>query len=145
MGQTSPDVLSVEEWPFNIYHTSDISCCLSRCIAVKKQSTSDWLTAKRGTVGIPCSYMQCSYTQQDSAWIEGASWLSLMSFWLVANYIIFRTSHFFSWSSSLHFHNNKSWLEKHFNQVWLELNRAEQQALQPMRHPVEHSSKANAS
>jgi len=119
--QSSPDLLWVEECPFYIYQKWDISCCSSQCIPVNKETTLDRLTANRGTVAIPWSYTQCRYTQLDSAWIEGAHWLSLVPFWLVANYIIFRTSHFFSWSSSSLFHNSKSWLQKHFTQVRLDL------------------------
>jgi len=92
------------------------------------------------TVRIPCSYMQ-----QDSAWIERASWLSLIPFWLVAHYIIFSTSHFFSWSFSSRFYNSKLWLLKHFPEVWLELNRAEWQALHAMRHLGRHSSSIDTS
>jgi len=145
LGQTPPDVLSVEEWPFYIYQIWDFSCCSSLCLPVNEQTTSDQLTANRGTFGIPSSYMQCSYMPQHSAWIDGASWLSLITFWLVANYIIFRTSHYISRSSSSPFHNSKSWLQKQFNQMWLEPNRAESQALQPMYHPVRHSSDVDAS
>jgi len=143
--QTSPDVFSIEECPFCVYQIWDIICRSSRCIHVNKQTTSDRLTANGRAIGIPCSHMQCSYMQQNSAWIEGASWLSLIPFWFVANYIIFRTSHFFSWSSSSPFHNSKSWLQKHFNQVRLELNRAERQALEPMHPLVRHSSNADTS
>ena len=46
--------------------------------------------------------------QQDSAWIEHASWLLLILFWVVGMYILLRTSHFFSLSSSSSFHNSKS-------------------------------------
>jgi len=40
-----------------------------------------------------------SYVQQDSSCAERASWLLPMPFWLEANYIFLRTSHFFSLSS----------------------------------------------
>ena len=138
--QTSPDILAIEECPFYIYHKWDICCRSSRWIPANKQTTSDRRTAHRGTVGIPCSY-----TQPDSAWIEGASWLSLIPFWLLGNYRIFRTSHFFSWSCSSPFHNCMSWLQKYFNQVPVRPNRAEQQALRIIRHPVRHSSNADTS
>jgi len=94
--QTSPDVFSVKEWFVYIHKKWDISHRSIRCIPVNERTTSDLLTANRETVEIPCSYTLCSYKQPDSTWIEGASWLSLIPFWLVANYIIFRTSHFFS-------------------------------------------------
>jgi len=42
----------------------------------------------------------CSYKQQDSSWVERASWLLHISFWLEAAYVFLRTSHFFSLSSS---------------------------------------------
>jgi len=99
----------------------------------------------RATVGIPCSYMQCTSTQQDSAWIEHASWLSLIPFWLVTYDTIFSTSHFFSWSSSSCFYNSKPWLQKHFPQVRLEPNRAQRQALQAMLHSTRYSSSADTS
>jgi len=42
----------------------------------------------------------CGYTQQDSSWVYGTSWLLLIPFWHEANYIVLRTSHFFLLSSS---------------------------------------------
>ena len=42
----------------------------------------------------------CSYTLQASFCVECASWLLYIPFWLEANYIFLRTSHFFSLSSS---------------------------------------------
>jgi len=42
--QTSPDVLSFEEWPGYINETWDIRCHSSRCIPVNTQTTSDRLT-----------------------------------------------------------------------------------------------------
>jgi len=42
----------------------------------------------------------CSQMYQDSSWVECASWLLLIPFWLEANYIFFMTSHLFWWSSS---------------------------------------------
>jgi len=143
--QTSPDVLSVEECSLYIYQSWDIGCLSWQCIPVNTQTISDQLTTHHGTVGMPCSHPQCSHLQPDSAWIDGACWLSLIPFWLVANYKIFSTSHFFSWSSSSPFYNSKSSLQKHFNQVWLVPNLAEQQALQPMRDLVRHSSNADTS
>jgi len=143
MRQTSPDVPSVEECPFYICQTLVISCTSSRYIPANTQSWSDRLTAHRGSFGIPCSYMQCSYTHSDSAWIEVSRCLSLSPFWLVANYMIFRTSHFFSWSSSSPIHPSKSWLQKYFYQVRLKPNRAEWQALEMICHPVGHSSIAD--
>jgi len=41
-----------------------------------------------------------SYAQQDSSCAEWVSWLLCMPFWLEANYIFLRTSHFFWLSSS---------------------------------------------
>jgi len=41
-----------------------------------------------------------SHTQQDSSWVECAGWLLLIPFWLEANYIFLRTSHFLSLSTS---------------------------------------------
>jgi len=41
-----------------------------------------------------------SYTQADSSWVECPSWRSVSLFWLEANYIFLRTSHFFLLSSS---------------------------------------------
>jgi len=51
--QTSPDVLFVKECPFYIYQRSDFSHSSPQYIHVNKQATSDWLTANRGTMGIP--------------------------------------------------------------------------------------------
>jgi hypothetical protein len=45
----------------------------------------------------------CSNTWKDSSWVEGANWLLLIPFWLEANYIFLRTSHFFALSSSRHY------------------------------------------
>jgi len=41
----------------------------------------------------------CGHTQQDSSWVYGTSWLLLIPFWHEANYIVLRTSHYFSLSS----------------------------------------------
>jgi len=41
----------------------------------------------------------CSYTQADSSWVELPSWQLVSLFWLEANYIFLRTSHF-CWISS---------------------------------------------
>jgi len=41
-----------------------------------------------------------SYAQQDSSCVEQASWLLRMPFWLEANYIFLRSSHFISLCSS---------------------------------------------
>jgi len=138
--QTSPDIHSIKQCHFYIYHSWDFTCCSAQCFPVIKQTTSDWHTANRGTLGIPCSY-----TQQDLTWIDCASWLSLIRFWLLANFIIFRTSLFFSLSSFPPFHNRKPWLQKHVNQVQLDPNRAKRQTLHPMCHLVRHSSKADSS
>ena len=124
---------------------NDISCHSSPCIPVNNQTASHLLTANRGNVGICRSYTTCSYTHPESAWIQGASSLSLVLFLLVANYIIFRTSHFFSWSSSSPFNNSKWWLQKYRNHVRLKPNGAERQALQTMSHLVRHSSNADTS
>jgi len=53
--QTSPDFLSVEAFPVYIYHTWNFTCRSLQCIPANKQTTSDRLTANRGTVGIPCN------------------------------------------------------------------------------------------
>jgi len=42
----------------------------------------------------------CDHMQQVSSWVYGTSWLLLILFWHEANYIVLRTSHFFSLSSS---------------------------------------------
>ena len=42
--QTSPDILSVEERPFYIYQTWDISCRSSQCTPVTQQTTLDRLS-----------------------------------------------------------------------------------------------------
>jgi len=94
--QTSWDVLSLEWCPLYIYQTWDISCRSLQCIPVNKPTTLEWHNVNCGTFGIPSCYMQCSYRQPNSAWIGGASRLSIILCWHVANYIIFRTSHFFS-------------------------------------------------
>jgi len=74
---------SVEECRVYIYQAWDIRCHLSRYVPETKQATSDWLTAHHASLWIPGSYTQCTYTQQDSAGIEGACWLSLIPCWLV--------------------------------------------------------------
>jgi len=52
MKQTSPDVLSIEEYRFHIYQTWDISCHLLQCIPANKHTASNRLTAYRRTVEI---------------------------------------------------------------------------------------------
>ena len=42
----------------------------------------------------------CGHIQQDSSWVYGTSWLLLILFGHKANYIVVRTSHFLSLSSS---------------------------------------------
>jgi len=142
--QPSPDVFSVEKCALYIYQKWDISYRSSRYIPANKQTTSDRLTANCGTIGILCSYTRHRYPQPYSARIEGARWLSLVPFWFVAKYIIVRTSHFFSWTSSSPFHNSKSWLQNYFNQIRLKPNQAERQALQTIRHPMWSSSNKDA-
>jgi len=51
--EASPNVLSVENCPFYIYQSWDFSSCSLQYIHLNKQSTSDQVTAKRGTVRIP--------------------------------------------------------------------------------------------
>jgi len=46
------------------------------------------------------THATCSHTQQDSSWVEPASWLLLIPFWLEADCIFPRTSHFFLFSLS---------------------------------------------
>jgi len=41
--------------------------------------------------------------QQDSSWVDQASWLSVIPFWLEAYYIFFNSINFFWLSSSSHF------------------------------------------
>jgi len=45
----------------------------------------------------------CSYTKRDSSWVECASWLLLIPFWLDATCRFLSTSHIFSLSSSSSF------------------------------------------
>jgi len=52
--ESSPDILSVEEFPCEDYHACDFSCRSLRCIPANKDTTSAQLTANHGTVGIPC-------------------------------------------------------------------------------------------
>ena len=40
----------------------------------------------------------CGHIQQDSSWVYGTSWLRIVLFWHEPNYIVLRTSHFFSLS-----------------------------------------------
>ena len=42
----------------------------------------------------------CGHTQQNSSWVYTTSWLLVIPFWHEAYYIVLRTSHFFSLSSS---------------------------------------------
>jgi len=42
----------------------------------------------------------CGHMQQESSWVYGTSWLLHIPFWHESNYIVLRTSHFFSLSSS---------------------------------------------
>ena len=118
----------------------EISTLIQLDVPCKQRNNVGPTYWNRATVRIPCSH-----TQQDSAWIEPASWLSLIPFWLVAHYIIFSTSHFFSWSSSSHFYNCKPCPPKHFLQRRLEPNHAERQALHATTHLVRHSSNADTS
>lgn len=82
--------------------TSYISCHSSRGMPVNRPTTLDQPTVNHRTTAIRCGYTHCNFTLQDSAWMYSACWLSLTPCWLVTNYIIFRTSHIFSWSSSSH-------------------------------------------
>jgi len=128
-----------------MYQTWDISCRSSRCIAGNKYLTLDRCTTNHETIGNPRSYTLCLYTQQDSVSIDGASCLSLIEFWLVVNYIIFRTSHFFSSSSSSPFHYSNPWLQEQFNLLLLEPKWAEPQGFHAMRLTVIHSINADTS
>lgn len=49
----------------------------------------------------------CSRTQQDSSWVECASWLLLIPSWLEAYYVFLSTSHMFSLSFSCPFQHQK--------------------------------------
>jgi len=53
--QTSPDVLSCDEFPVYIWQSLDFGCHTPRVTPVSTQTSSDRLTANRGTVGNPCN------------------------------------------------------------------------------------------
>jgi len=138
--QTSPDILSVEDCPLYIYQTRDFSCRSWKCSPLNIPTISDRLTAIRRNIRIPCSY-----TQLGSTWMEYASWLSHIQFWLVANNIILIASHFLSLSPSSPVHNSKSWLHKHLSQVRLDPNWAVRQVPHHMHHRMKHSTNTDTS
>jgi hypothetical protein len=65
VGQTSPDDLSVAEFPLYIYQTRDISCRSPQCIPANKQTNKHYRTDLLQIVGLLESFRTCSDTQQD--------------------------------------------------------------------------------
>jgi len=72
-----------------------INCCLS--LYTKTHHWPDILHIT-GWWETPAT---CSYTQQDSSWVDHASWLSLIPFWLDCNYTFLRPLHFLLLSSAI--------------------------------------------
>jgi len=95
--QTSQDILSLKDHPVDIWQLWDFGCCRHLFLPVNKQSTLDGLAATSWVVATSAS---CSYIPQDSSSVGCASWLLLIPFWLDVDYTFFRTSQFFSISSS---------------------------------------------
>jgi len=87
----------------------------------------------------------CSYTQQNSSWIENASWLSLIRFWPVDNNICVRTSHIFLLPLFSPIYGTKSWLHKSLSQVQVDLNRGKRQTLLQTCHLLRHSCNTDTS
>jgi hypothetical protein len=100
VGQTSPDDLSVAEFPLYIYQTRDISCRSPQCIPANKETNKHDRTDLLQIVGLLESFRTCSDTQQDVSWVERPSWQSFIPLWPVAYYIFLKTFHFSLSSSS---------------------------------------------
>jgi len=98
--QTSPDDLSIAEFPFYIYQTCDISCRSLQCIPAHKQTNKHHRTDLLQIAGQLESLPTCSDTQQDVSWVERASWQSFIPLWPVDYYIFLRNFHFSLSSSS---------------------------------------------
>jgi len=96
---TSPDDLSVIEFPFYIYQTQDISCRSLQYIPANKQTNKHHRTDLLQIAWPLESPATSSDRQQDIPWVERASWQSFIPLWPGAYYIFLRTVHF-SWSSS---------------------------------------------
>jgi len=83
--------------PF-LSHTHEIPAVLHHCISPSTHP-QHW-TYMVLIAGWLATRATGSYAQQDSSWVDWASWLLRMPFWLEANYIFLSTSHIISWSSS---------------------------------------------
>ena len=86
-----------------------------------------------------------SQMQRDSSWVEHASWLLIIPFWLEANYIFLRTSTSFCNHLPLLFQNRKSWLQKRFSMARVDPKQADQWALDPMWDWQVHSNNVDTS
>jgi len=83
-------------------------CNMNVISAVVHFNLSLWTNIQHRTdslqiAGLLESPVTSSYTQADSSWVESPSWQSFSAFWIEANYIFLRTSHFFWLSSSAPF------------------------------------------
>jgi len=141
--QTSPDVLSVKEYPVYIYQTWDYSCRSPQYIPANHQTTSDQLTAHGGTIAKPCNLqlyavgfvlsIMCKLAVPHSI----VTWSSL---YIPQDFPLLNRYHL-----PHPFLNSKSGLQKHLSQVPLDPNRAKRQSRHPLRHPLSHSSNADTS
>jgi len=95
--QTSPDVLSIDEFLFCMYQTWDISSCSLECVPENKQTKNIGPTYCKSRDG--WSHPQLAAIRSRVI-LECASWLSFIPLWLVAYYIFLRTFHFSLSSSS---------------------------------------------
>ena len=80
---------------FDTLELSGVIHLLSSQIAIAQHWT--YILQIGGWLETPAT---CSYMQQHSSWVDEAIRHWLIPFWLDANYVFFRTSHFFPLSSS---------------------------------------------
>jgi len=60
LGQTSADILSLEQCPIYIWQSCDFGFCTPQCIVENNQATSHWCIAHHGAVGNPCNVKLCT-------------------------------------------------------------------------------------
>jgi len=94
---TSANIVSDEEGTIFTSQRRDFSGCSPWYISVT--NTQLW-TDLVNIAGRLATRAKVSFAQQDSSCVERVSCLLYMPFWLEANYIFLRTSHFFAVSSS---------------------------------------------
>jgi len=136
-----------------ISHKHEISAVIHNCVSLwthaQHQADSVLITWRLET------HATCSYTRPNSSWVECASSLLLIPFWLEANYKSLKYSHFFLLTyfsgpptSFCHhlphfFHTTDSALHQQLSKVREDWNRADWLAHNPIRHPLRHNFSAD--